>query len=428
MIEHAIHELGLPKGKRVICAVSGGVDSMVLLDLLIQHGFDVVVAHVNHQLRKESAQEALWLTEKCQKRHIPIEVRRINLDLSKNIHHQGHWKRLQFYAELSKQFETSIVLLGHHLNDQLETFLMRVIRGDSPHAWAGMRKIQPLGNLTLMRPFINIPKTTITTYAHTHQVDHIEDSSNQEIKYFRNQIRHLLVPNIIDKNPRFLTDFPQLISLFRKAFQIKFNIYQNHHFFYVDSRFYDQQPVHHQTFILQSLFQRTVPRGYLSDKHIRMIQTRLKKDASHVQFEIHGNIAILRQYQMLGCYRLDVKPPQPVTFYTFGEFSLTDGSSVILSPEKLRRPYKNVLELCYNKITFPITIRGPKQGDLMQFSYGHKKIQRLLIDEKILKPLRSFMKIVETVEGIQGILSFSLSPQSSCPGEKIYIYEVANVA
>jgi hypothetical protein len=64
----------------------------------------------------------------------------------------------------------------------------------------------------------------------------------------------------------------------------------------------------------------------------------------------------------------------------------------------------------------------------MQFSYGHKKIQRLLIDEKILKPLRSFMKIVETVEGIQGILSFSLSPQSSCPGEKIYIYEVANVA
>jgi len=428
MIAHSIQKLSLAKGQKVICAVSGGVDSMVLLDALQNHGFNVIVAHINHQLRPESKDEALWLENEVKKRRLTFEKAILNLDRQKNIQNQGHWKRLNFYQELALKHDTTFVFLAHHLNDQLEHFLMKLIRGDQPYAWSGMKRIRSFFNLTLYRPFLDIPKTSIIDYAKQNSIPYIEDSSNQTLKYFRNQIRHLLIPRLIEENPNILKSTPLLLELFDKTFKLDFKIYHNQGFSYIDGGFFKTQSRIHQDYILHSLLHTLKPSIYFTEKQLEMMHKRLSKDESSVRFKITGSTYLIRQYQMLGVYDTSAFKDCLIELNQVGTYPLDADRHIIVSLEKIRRPHLNQLELCYNKITFPITIRNPIEGDIMRFPYGHKRVSKILSDYKIPSPLRHSSLLVETKEGVQGILTLGVHNQSPCTSQKIYIYEVMNVA
>lgn len=428
MIVESIQNFGLEKGQKVICAVSGGVDSMVLLDALSKTGLEVIVAHFNHQVRSESKDEALWLEKETQARGLVFEIKKLELDLNKNMHHQAHWKRLEFYLALSKKHQTDIVFLAHHLNDQLEQFLMKLIRGDQPYAWSGMKKIRSFLTLKLYRPFLDIPKSSLIKYANQKGLGYLEDPSNQSLKYFRNQIRHLLVPKLLQENPYILGDLPKLFKLFDKAFKCEVHIYHKMGFYYIDERYFHLQKPIHQAYILHILSKRIHHHSHFTQKHIEMILRRLSKDRSSVRFEISKGMYLIRQYQMIGIYQEIDIPMNPILIYNFGTFSLNSHSSVIVSHEKIRHLHVNAVELCYNKISFPITIRTPKKGDFMRFPFGHKKLKKIFLDHKTPLPFRSKSYVVETPEGIQGLLSLSLSNDLPCEMQKIYIYEVLNVA
>lgn len=428
MIEQSIQNFGLKKGQKIICAVSGGVDSMVLLDALCKTGYDVIVAHFNHQVRSESEDEALWLEKEIQAKGLIFEIKNLELDPHKNMHHQAHWNRLEFYLELSKKHETNLVFLAHHLNDQLEQFLMKLIRGDQPYAWSGMKKVRSFLTFKLCRPLLDIPKSKLIEYANENGLAYVEDSSNQSLKYFRNQVRHLLIPKLINENANLLTDLPELFILFDKAFRLDFHIYQKMGFYYIDERFFLLQKPIHQAYILNTLSKRIKNHSHFTQKQIDMMLSRLSKDSSSVRFEISENVFLIRQYQMIGIYqKSDYKMP-PILIHEFGTFPLNSNSRIIVSLEKIRHLHVNAIELCYNKITFPITIRSPQKGDFMQFSYGHKKLKKIFLDQKTPLPFRSSCYVIETREGIQGLLSLSLSSDLPCEMQKIYIYEVSNVA
>ena len=428
MIIQSIQNFGLKKGQKIICAVSGGVDSMVLLDALCKTGYDVIVAHFNHQVRSESKDEALWLEKEIQTKGLVFEIKKLELNPNKNMHHQAHWNRLEFYLELSKKHQTNFVFLAHHLNDQLEQFLMKLIRGDQPYAWSGMKKVRSFLTLKLFRPLLHIPKSNLIEYAHENGLAYVEDSSNRSLKYFRNQIRHLLIPKLINENANLLNDLPKLLILFDKAFKLDFQTYHKLGFYYIDERFFHLQKPIHQAYILHTLSKRIQNHSHLTQKQIDMMLSRFSKDNSSVRFEISENVFLIRQYQMIGIYqKTDFEMP-PILIQEFGTFPLNSDSSIIVSREKIRHLHMNAVELCYNKITFPITIRSPQKDDFMRFSFGHKKLKKIFLDQKTPLPFRSSCYVVETQEGIQGLLSLSLSNDLPCKRQKIYIYEVLNVA
>lgn len=426
MIAESISKMGLDKGQKVICAVSGGVDSMVLMDALQKHGFEVVVAHVNHQLRPESYNDSLWLENQAKIRNLTFELELIEMDTRKNIQHQAHIKRLEFYEKVALKHKTKFVFLAHHLNDQLEHFLMKLLRGDQPFSWSGMDNIRSFLNFNIYRPFLNIPKAQLIDYAHHHNITFMEDTSNQSLKYFRNQIRHLVIPRIIKRNPDFFKVFPSLIQSFNKAFKFNFSIYQNQGFYYVDEAFYQLQKPMHQHYILQSLIQAQQSSSYLSEKHFEMISNRLLKDTSSVSFKISNEITLIRQYQMVGTYTHLTQIHDPLVFHHPGAYALNGQREIIITPEKIRHPYINKIELCYNENTFPLRIRVPFQGDVMRFSYGHKSLKKIFSEQKIPTPLRRLVYLVETQDGILGILSLSLQSDFSKSSKKIYLYEVLN--
>jgi tRNA(Ile)-lysidine synthetase-like protein len=170
------------------------------------------------------------------------------------------------------------------------------------------------------------------------------------------------------------------------------------------------------------------PSIYFTEKQLEMMHKRLSKDESSVRFKITGSTYLIRQYQMLGVYDTSAFKDCLIELNQVGTYPLDADRHIIVSLEKIRRPHMNQLELCYNKITFPITIRNPIEGDIMRFPYGHKRVSKILSDYKIPSPLRHSSLLVETKEGVQGILTLGVHNQSPCTSQKIYIYEVMNVA
>ncbi|MFM8270342.1 MAG: tRNA lysidine(34) synthetase TilS [Pseudomonadota bacterium] len=193
-------EAASPKGFKVVVALSGGVDSRVLLHLIHQvlPSSRLVVAHFDHQIRPSSQQVALEVKRFC----LGIGIEQVFLGNRKGgkcSEEALRKERYQFLEEVRKKTKSNFILLAHHANDQLETFLMRLLRGSGVYGLASMSKKQGV----LVRPLLGISKSDIEAFAQKASLSFHEDETNQQRKYFRNQIRHELVPEFIKVSFRY---------------------------------------------------------------------------------------------------------------------------------------------------------------------------------------------------------------------------------
>ena len=157
------------KDKKFILAVSTGIDSIVMLDVFLKfkeiYNIELIVAHVNHQVRKESIDEEKYIVEFCGKNNIECFVER--LDFSKN---QTNFEatardlRYQFMFNLYDEIKADYLVLAHHANDNIETILMRIMRGSSLTGYSGMQEVNNINNRCIIRPLLNISKDEIINY------------------------------------------------------------------------------------------------------------------------------------------------------------------------------------------------------------------------------------------------------------------------
>ena len=182
------------KIKSMTVALSGGVDSVVLLHLLHQlqktHHFTLKASHVHHGLSKNADKWVKFCEKLCRKLSIPLDVNYIKLPQKKSLGIEGEARRLRYEKLL--QSKTDLVVLAHHEDDQAETFLLQLIRG------AGVKGLSSMAHFDdsrrLWRPLLNTSRTDIESYAKKHQLKWIEDESNQNIDFDRNFIRSKVLP------------------------------------------------------------------------------------------------------------------------------------------------------------------------------------------------------------------------------------------
>ena len=182
------------KIKSMTVALSGGVDSVVLLHLLHQlqktHHFTLKASHVHHGLSKNADKWVKFCEKLCAKLSISLDVNYIQLPQKKSLGIEGEARRLR-YEKLLKS-KTDLVVLAHHEDDQAETFLLQLIRG------AGVKGLSSMAHFDdsrrLWRPLLNTSRTDIESYAKKHQLKWIEDESNQNIDFDRNFIRSKVLP------------------------------------------------------------------------------------------------------------------------------------------------------------------------------------------------------------------------------------------
>jgi len=191
------------QGDAVGVAVSGGRDSMVLLDVLseISHrrGLRLTVLHVNHGLRPESGEEEAFVRQEAEKRGLPFLAHHAVLDEG-NLEEAARKARLGFFATAKRDLKLDRIATGHTQSDQAETVLFRLLRGSG---MAGLRGIQPVTAEGLVRPLLEISRTDVDAWVEERKLSFREDSSNSETRFARNRIRHQLLPLLSERwNPR----------------------------------------------------------------------------------------------------------------------------------------------------------------------------------------------------------------------------------
>lgn len=209
-----------PENQTYLLAVSGGADSMVLAYLfneLRDSGYKFQVAHINYKLRGEDSDLDQKVVEDfCRKNNIKFhsyEVSEKDKKPENSIQLWARELRYRFFREIQKKENLKFLATAHHLNDQLETFIMNLSKASGINGLSGI----PANANNIVRPLLNVSKDEIYAFAKENNIDFREDLSNKKNDYLRNKIRNEIVPKLAETNDNFLENFKESISFLNQV-------------------------------------------------------------------------------------------------------------------------------------------------------------------------------------------------------------------
>ena len=206
---HIFQNFPFLSGKKLLLATSGGLDSMVMVDLFHKLSFEIAIAHCNFQLRGvESFEDQNFVQHYAEANEIKLFVTQFDAeafakDYKLSTQVAARELRYNWFHELLETENFDYVLTAHHADDNLETFLINLVRGTGLDGLTGI----PAQNENVIRPLLLFSRQEIEQYAKENDIDWREDSSNASDKYLRNKIRHNLVPILKELNTDFLSSF-----------------------------------------------------------------------------------------------------------------------------------------------------------------------------------------------------------------------------
>ncbi|HYF03676.1 MAG TPA: tRNA lysidine(34) synthetase TilS [Patescibacteria group bacterium] len=209
-LENSLKELGVEKGSSIICAVSGGVDSVAMFHAMMalapSHGFRISVAHCNHNLRgKDSARDEQFVRHITKKHglyynHTQVNVKAFAAKNSFSIEKAARVMRYKFFEKVAKESKFNYLATAHTADDAAETFFLNLLRGSGLTGLAGIPARRPLTNKTnVIRPVLHFTKAELIEYARKRNLEWHEDVTNSLALYTRNKVRHELMPILKEK-------------------------------------------------------------------------------------------------------------------------------------------------------------------------------------------------------------------------------------
>lgn len=424
----------------VLVAVSTGVDSMVLCDLLLHLPLkirpEVSVAYVDHQLRKQSVEETAFIKDYCQKKHLPL----YHYTWPKKDHpqtgmeEQARRMRYAFFEKVMLQNKLPYLLTAHHANDQAETILMKEIRGGDLKQLQGILPKRPFAQGFLLRPLLNFSKAEILAYAKQHQIQYFEDETNQQDDILRNRIRHHIIPQFEQENPLFLQhmqDFSeQLQDLFVVAAvsvaKVKNDLKNGTG--YDLAGWLNIEP-YMQRILLKDLLAKN---GTFSKKQAdQCLKLLLNPKKPQAQIALGSDYFFVKSYRS---FKIEQKKPQaenisdkPLKLAVGKWYSLDNGArlGVFLKDKVELLSSDDVLESANPHFW----LRHRQNGDMMRFAAYHQKVKKILIDQKIATERRKQLWLLVNDQGevvwIIGVKKSDLS-QASLNDKMQYIVVFRN--
>ncbi len=419
------HDL-LHPGMTVIVAVSGGPDSIALLDFLWKEkrrfSIDVRACHLNHMLRgAEADEDAAFVRTFCKEREIvlyenEIDVNAYAKEMKIGTQLAARTLRYEWFNELLKQHPNSCIATAHHGDDQVETMLMKMIRGAFPFYSFGIPVKRKLEYGVVIRPFLAITKEDIEAYCKRHELSYRQDSSNQSKAYTRNRIRQELLPIIKKENEhvhlhmqrqnewwsddqtylmeeakRLLPSIikeksDQIVTISRTAFLSKALPLQ-------------RRLVH---LILNCLCEndRSIT---TSSIHIDQVLALLHRDHPSAECHLSDRLYVRRAYD--DCHFFIRKNEERIeherTLLIPGETSFYDWTLRTSFTDRDVKESDDDIVLDYDAVALPLYVRSRRANDRIQCRgmAGTKKVSRLFIDRKVPKHERSSWPLVVDANG-----------------------------
>ncbi len=374
------------KEKKLLLAISGGIDSMVLLHLLHELKFDITVAHCNFSLRDaESDADETFVKSTCEALKIPYFIQKFDtkqfaLDYKFSIQLAARKLRYDWFSELLLDEKLDFVLTAHHLDDEIETFLINLTRGTGLEGLTGI----PAKNEKTIRPLLKFSREEIEIFAKENTIKWREDSSNSSNKYLRNKLRHDVVPVLKELNPSFMHSFQNTLDNLKQAQSLVDDasriVYKK-----VVQDDNNQKKINISELIqLENyeayLFQWLKPLGFSawediydlvkaqSGKQIFSQDYTILKDREFLIVSEKNRIDNQTTYKV-NKGELDVKFPLKISISKVDDISNLSNKTIFVDEEK---------------IIFPLTIRKWQEGDVFYPSgmNGKKKVSKYFKDEK----------------------------------------------
>ncbi len=374
----------LAENAPVHVAVSGGMDSVVLLHVLRSMGFVCSVVHIDHGLRgEESDADRMFVQALCARLRVPCQVFRV--DVEARMAKSGLSKQMAARELRYEVFHALLaggvpIALGHHRDDALETFFLHLLRGTGSNGWG---TIPPkVGGF--LRPLIDVDRSAIEGYAREHGVDFRDDSSNASDAYLRNRVRHELLPLLEALRPgarstiaRSLSALRELTALAKEhtAELAKPDADEVDHAIPIDQVLRSVAPL----LTLRTMIGEGAHPEMLEDLHAAMIEGK-----TGVRFPVHGRTAIVDRHQVVVVH--DKAPTGPwiieAPHDAVGDLPLR---SCVVGPDEVDLSQgPSVAWLDLDQLAFPLELRAWRAGDRMRpIGTGSKLISDLLTDAKV---------------------------------------------
>ncbi len=423
------------QGNRVLVAVSGGLDSVVLLDILERlkkvYDLKIYVSHYDHKLRKDSLYHALFVYQLCKEKKLPLfitsspvgayaEREKISLEMA------GRELRYRIWYYLAKTYDLQKIALAHHLDDLAEEIFMRIIRGTGRR---GLTGIPVKRENLIVRPLLFLTKDEIRRYAIERNLIWQEDPTNKDLRFLRNKIRHLLIPYIekefnpkikesLKKTAAIIAEEEELIEeLARKAYQDLRKMEEKDILLKLPELKKIPKPIRRRVYFLA--FQDiNLPLFRITSSQIEQIESLLSGKAKG-PVSLPGAYCV---YRGPGHLRLTFKtePIQPfaISIAKPGLYATPLGpiSVEVLSTEMLEKenitPSEEFLALAKEKLPFPFVIRTRRPGDRLYFPrIGHKKLKKFLWEKKVPPHERGKIIIIEKDGEIVSLWGLYVNPK-----------------
>jgi tRNA(Ile)-lysidine synthase len=398
------------ESKKMVIGVSGGPDSLALLHYLAAERenlhISLAAAHVDHMFRgQESYEDAMFVKEFCEQAAIPFEMTRVNVPeiierSQKSSQIAAREVRYEFFLKIMEKYKYAFLALAHHGDDQIETMLMRLTRGSTGMARAGIPFSRQLTWGTIFRPFLGLERADILDYCRRHNLSPRVDPSNEKSIYSRNRFRKEVIPFLKKENPHVHQHFQRFSDELRddETFLQELTVERMNTVMTkkeeseitIDIDRFLAVPLPLQRrgiqLILNYLYKEKP--ASLSAVHIDQVYFLIHHPQPSGQFDFPNGLIVTRSYHSLSfqfqlieaeSYRIEMTEPGVIVLpnggeirseYITGEIPAANSSSAIFS---------------VNRINWPVIIRSRNIGDRMTIKgmEGSRKLKSIFIDQKV---------------------------------------------
>lgn len=398
------------KGDFIVVGCSAGPDSMALVDMLLKirekYNLSLIVAHVNHNLRKQSVQEEEYLRNYCEKHHIMFEGMIITEYGDDNFHNEARNIRYDFFEKIVHKYQANYLMTAHHGDDLVETILMRITRGSNLNGYSGFKKIVDMGDYQIVRPLLNYTKQELEEYDKKNHVMYYIDDSNMKDKYTRNRYRKYILPFLKEEDPNIHLKYLKFSTVLSEANQ-----------FIEHERDKALKKVIHKDvldiltfkeldpFIQKEVLYYMLDEFYqddlilINDKHIELLLNLIYSNRANAFVNLPNEVIATKTYQELELKKVTTE----ITTYEveLSKYVELPNHHVIEQLDELSGTGNDTCRLLSSEISLPLTVRTRRFGDRMAVKgNGTKKIKDIFIDKKVKLSDRDLWPVVVDAKGV----------------------------
>lgn len=428
-------ELAIDKTYKVVLAVSGGVDSTVMLDLLYQvqqkYKFEIYVAHFNHKLRGQSSEADQEFVEHLAK-YYGIEfyyssgkVKEYAKKNAISIEVAARSLRYNFFEKTTRTLKADFLTTAHTADDNIETFFINLLRGSGLTGLSGIPKVRKLiKNVRVIRPLISFSKENIIEYAKLRKLQWREDESNDWLEFTRNKVRHKLIPFLENEfNQSIANNIKRVTTFLQGADEFISNFIEDYYQNLIEIPQEDKVLLHIPKLNTYNHYLQGEIISYLLKKNFEIGQVNFSQIDRIIEIKNAETGAIFEINKFITCYKdrnhlIFTKNRIPLSVNSVIEknsiFNLGD-YTLKLEEIPLEQFHidndPNIEFFDFDKLPVTLRLRNWEEGDTFQplGMSGTKKISDFLIDKKVDNFQKSFIYVLSTREEIVWVIGQQIS-------------------